>query len=139
MNMPFCLADEEEELRRALSDVADDRRGTLRIGTGFMRERKSCLPFVQNSESSIQRYPLRQESSNTDLEKMVREGRPDLAVARFGKTMEGIVTRPFYEEHIAFLVSKELLFSRGFSEDDIESLAHSHLESMESLRSVPWP
>lgn len=59
-------------------------------------------------------------------------------MARFGKKMEGIVTRPFYEEHIAFLVSKELLFSRGFSEDDIDSLAHSHLESMESLRSVPF-
>ena len=78
------------------------------------------------------------EGSNTDLERMVREGDLDLAVARFGKTVEGIVTRPFYEEHIAFLVSKELLFSRGFSEDDIESLAHSHLESMESLRSVPF-
>lgn len=53
------LADEEEELRRALSDVADDRRGTLRIGTGFMREREIMPALVRNSESSIQRCPLR--------------------------------------------------------------------------------
>lgn len=133
------LADEEGELRRALSDVADNQRGTLRIGTGFMRERE-IMPALCAEFRKL--YPKVSftlvESSNTDLEKMVREGDLDLAVARFGKTVEGIVTRPFYEEHIAFLVSKELLFSRGFSEDDIESLAHSHLESMESLRSVPF-
>lgn len=133
------LADEEGELRRALSDVADNRRGTLRIGTGFMRERE-IMPALCAEFRKL--YPKVSftlvESSNTDLERMVREGDLDLAVARFGKAVEGIVTRPFYEEHIAFLVSKELLFSRGFSEDDIESLAHSHLESMESLRSVPF-
>lgn len=133
------LAEEEESLRRALSDVADDRAGTLRIGTGFMRERE-LMPRLTAGFRKL--YPkvsfTLMESSNTDLEKMVREGDIDLAVARFDRLPEGIVTRPFYKEHIAFLVSKELLARSGFSEEEIERFAHSRLESMEGLSSVPF-
>lgn len=133
------LAEEEEGLRRALSDVADDRAGILRMGTGFMRERE-LMPRLTAGFRKL--YPkvsfTLAESSNTELEKMVRDGDIDLAVARFDRLPEGIVTRPFYREHIAFLVSKELLHNSGFSGKMIETLSHSHLESMDGLASVPF-
>ena len=134
------FTNEEESLQRTLTDISNEEAGNLRIGIGFIRERDLLPPLLADFRKAHPKITFELvESSNEGLEKKLREGDIDLAIAHFPETPAGVEVQPIYQEEISFLVSRKLLVeTTRASAEDIRRLEENHLSDMSLLASCPF-
>ena len=91
-------------------DISNEATGILRIGVTYARGHALMPGLIANFQ---QRYPQVSvhllEDSNERLQKHLREGNVDLAIANYPQTSSDIALIPFYREELVLLVSDELL------------------------------
>lgn len=134
------FANDEASLARTLSDISNEEAGNLRIGIGFIRERDLLPPLVAAFRKQYPKVTFELvEDSNLGLEKKLREGDIDLAIAHFPETPPGVEVHPIYKEEICFLVSRKLLEeTTGATEEDIQRLEMGQLKDMSLLENCPF-
>ena len=134
------FSNDEASLARTLSDISNEEAGNLRIGIGFIRERDLLPPLVAAFRKTYSKVTFELvEDSNLGLEKKLREGDIDLAIAHFSETPPGVEVYPIYKEEICFLVSRTLFEeTTGATEKDIEHLKETQLEDMHILAHCPF-
>lgn len=114
------FAEEEEAMKRSLTDITEGRAGELRIGIGFLRGKTLLPPLVDRFRKEYPKVIFHlQETSNRDMRKKLIEGELDLAIAHYRMKPAGIHVEPVYWERIALLLPKKLLCELGGGEEEI--------------------
>lgn len=97
-------------LQREFCDISDNQRGVLRIGVASTRGRV-VMPIIvrsfQNDYPNIRVELV--EATNDELQQNLIDGKTDLAIARFPKSIAGVSLHSFYEEEVILLVPRNLM------------------------------
>lgn len=99
-----------QSLEREMGDIAQDKKGLLRIGIASTRGR-TIMPDL------IHRFHLEQplvsvkliEAPNDQLQQCLTDGEIDLAIANFPQKIPGVEIQDFYQEEIVLLAARSLL------------------------------
>ena len=99
---------DHENLLREFSDISQNQKGILRVGTSTTRG-QILLP--ETIISFRKKHPNIQvdmmEASNDKLQQELLKGTIDIAIADFPKSLSGIVLQDFYYEEIVLLMEKK--------------------------------
>ena len=100
---------EHEKMLREFSDISQNQKGILRVGTSAARG-QILLPEI--IISFHKEYPNIQvdmtEASNNRLQHELLKGTIDIALADFPKSLSGIVLQDLYDEEVVLLIEKGL-------------------------------
>ncbi len=100
---------EHEKMLREFSDISQNQKGILRVGTSAARG-QILLPEI--IISFHKEYPKIQidlkEASNDRLQQELLKGTIDIAIADFPKSLPGIILQDFYYEEVVLLIEKGL-------------------------------
>lgn len=99
-----------QSLEREMGDIAQDKKGLLRIGIASTRG-QAIMPDL------IHRFHLEQplvsfkliEAPNDQLQQCLTDGEIDLAIANFPQRIPGVEIQDFYQEEIVLLAARSLL------------------------------
>lgn len=99
-----------QSLEREMGDIAQGKKGLLRIGIASTRGR-AIMPDL------IHRFHLEQplisvkliEAPNDQLQQCLTDGEIDLAIANFPQRIPGVEIQNFYQEEIVLLAARSLL------------------------------
>lgn len=108
---------EHEKMLREFSDISQNQKGILRVGTSAARG-QILLPEI--IISFHKEYPKIQidlkEASNDRLQQELLKGTIDIAIADFPRSLSGIILQDFYYEEVVLLIEKglfNLTFGKG--------------------------
>lgn len=99
----------ELALKRELSDVSGQYKGILRIGIAPCRGRVQLPEVIASFRETYPHVSIRlHEMANEDIWNALKRDEIDVAMARVLGELPGIAHRPWMEEEIVLLVSKDL-------------------------------
>lgn len=99
----------ELALKRELSDVSGQYKGTLRIGIAPCRGRVELPKVIASFRDAYPHVRIGlHEMANGDIWNALKHDEIDVAMARLEGELPGIAHRPWMEEEIVLLVSKDL-------------------------------
>lgn len=99
----------ELALKRELSDVSGQYKGILRIGIAPCRGRVQLPEVIGSFRETYPHVSIRlHEMANEDIWNALKRDEIDVAMARVLGELPGIAHRPWMEEEIVLLVSKDL-------------------------------
>ena len=98
-----------ERMERHMAEIAGDRAGHLRIGIAPMRGRVLLPEAIAHFQKEWPHVTIRlEEAANALLIQRVTRGDLDLAIADFPPDLTGLVTKEFYRERLALVLSDKL-------------------------------
>lgn len=99
-----------DALQREFCDISDNQRGVLRIGVASTRGRVVMPVIVRSFQNSYPNIRVELvEATNDELQQNLIDGKTDLAIARFPKSIAGVSLHSFYEEEVILLVPRNLM------------------------------
>lgn len=104
------LRQTQQAMQREFCDISENQKGELRIGIAYTRGRAimpHLIPAFQRSYPNVAIKLL--EGSNDALQKALRSGDVDLAIAAFPHPLPGVILEDYYLENIVLCLSDELL------------------------------
>ncbi len=108
---------DHENLLREFSDISQNQKGILRVGTSTTRGQillPETIILFQKKHPNIQVDMM--EASNDKLLQELLKGTIDIGIADFPKSQSGIVLQDFYYEEVILLMEKEF-FTLTFGKD----------------------
>ena len=104
------LRQTQQAMQREFCDISENQKGELRVGIAYTRGRAimpHLIPVFQRSYPNVAIKLL--EGSNDALQKVLRSGDVDLAIAAFPHPLPGVILEDYYLENIVLCLSDELL------------------------------
>lgn len=127
-----------QALEREMGDIAQDKKGLLRIGIASTRGR-TIMPDL------IRRFHLEQplvsvkliEAPNDRLRQCLTDGEIDLAIANFPQKIPGVEIQDFYQEEIVLLAARSLL-ERIYGSEASELVSRVEQSGLVPLADCPF-
>ena len=127
----------QQNMYEELCDISQNQKGELRIGIAFTRGR-SIMPQLITAFQAV--FPAIQiyltETSNESLQKLLIDGKIDLAVARFPRDLPEVELHDFYREHVILLIPNQLL--PGTSESRAQLREDIRRGELQALKDCPF-
>lgn len=99
-----------QSLEREMGDIAQDKRGLLRIGIASTRGRTIIPDLIHRFHFEWPFVSIKLiEAPNDRLQQCLTDGEIDLAIANFPPRIPGMEVKDFYQEEVVLLVARPLL------------------------------
>lgn len=99
-----------QSLEREMGDIAQDKKGLLRIGIASTRGRTIIPDLIHRFHFEWPFVSIKLiEAPNDRLQQCLTDGEIDLAIANFPPRIPGMEVKDFYQEEVVLLVARPLL------------------------------